>query len=242
MTAADAKAGRRRTLSGFTIELDVYSGPYEGLLALILKEEVEIFEVPLRELVALYREAHDPGGPALERDTEFVDSAASLVLLKGRALVPTPEPEDPTDTEDAPADLAERLTLYLKVKHGAEYLKERLAANAGSHPTGHALEPRPGRLHVPSKKLEAALARAVRRTAEPPVEHLGTISVTVGDLVALIRESLARGSVSFEEFVGGMDRLHAAVAFAAALSLAAEGRLVLSQAEPLGPLTLDPSS
>ena len=83
-----------RTLADFTVELDVYSGPYEGLLALILKDELEIFEVPLRELVALYRSAYyETSGTsgkvpsALERDTNFVDSATSLVLLKGRALI-----------------------------------------------------------------------------------------------------------------------------------------------------------
>jgi hypothetical protein len=35
-----------RSLSDFTVELDVYSGPYEWLLALILKDELEIFEIP----------------------------------------------------------------------------------------------------------------------------------------------------------------------------------------------------
>ena len=49
-----------RALSDFTVELEVYSGPYEWLLALILKEELEIFEVPLRELVSLYVQARDP--------------------------------------------------------------------------------------------------------------------------------------------------------------------------------------
>jgi segregation and condensation protein A len=43
-----------RALSDFTVELDVYSGPYEWLLALILEDELEIFEIPLRELVGLY--------------------------------------------------------------------------------------------------------------------------------------------------------------------------------------------
>ena len=94
-----AELRSRGTLEDFTVDLDVYSGPYEGLLALILKDELEIFEVPLRELVTLYRSAYEapeayakiPG--TLERDTNFVDSATSLLLLKGRALTPTPETE-----------------------------------------------------------------------------------------------------------------------------------------------------
>jgi chromatin segregation and condensation protein Rec8/ScpA/Scc1 (kleisin family) len=75
---------------------------------------------------------------------------------------------------------------------------------------------------------------------EPEVRHLGPVTVTVGDLVTLIRASLTHGPLSFEDLIRKMDRLHSAVAFAAALSLASEGRLILSQWEPFGPLTLQP--
>ena len=66
--------------------------------------------------------------------------------------------------------------------------------------------------------------------------------MTLQELVGVIRNSLVRGPISYEDLVRDMDRLHSAVAFAAALSLAHEGRLVLSQPEPLGPLTFEPAS
>jgi segregation and condensation protein A len=240
---------RGRALAAFTVELDVYSGPYEGLLALILKDELEIFEVPLRELVSLYQSSYrTPRAPgeaagALERDTDFVDSATSLVLLKGRALAPTPEPEEEAAGDEifSPQDLEDRLIAYLKIRRGAECLRERLAKNAGFYPSGHALRPRPGRLSVSHDRIAAAVRRALRRTAEPEVRHLGSITVTVGELATLIRTLLARGPLSFEDLVYGMDRLRSAVAFAAALSLASEGQVNLSQPEPFGPLTLEPT-
>jgi segregation and condensation protein A len=236
-----------RALSAFTVELDVYSGPYEGLLALILKDELEIFEVPLRELVTLYRDTNPPSTPgqspgALERDTDFVDSATSLVLLKGRALAPAPEVEgEEAEEGPSPQDLEERLVTYLKLRRSAEALGERFAKNAGLYPSGHALKPRPGRLALSKERLAKSARRAFSRTAEPKVSHLGPITVTVQELAALIRTSLVRGSLSFEDLVRDMDRLRSAVAFSAALSLAAEGRLTLSQPEPLGPLTLEPT-
>ena len=243
-TSTDQPRGGR-ALAAFTVELDVYSGPYEGLLALILKDELEIFEVPLRELVTLYRDTNPPGPPgespgALERDTDFVDSATSLVLLKGRALVPTAEAEGEEDDE-APSsqDLEERLVTYLKVRRGAEALAERFAQNAGLYASGHFLRPRPGRLVVGKERLAKAARRAFSRTAEPKVSHLGPITVTLQELAALIRTSLVRGPLSFEDLVRDMDRLRSAVAFSAALSMAAEGRLTLSQSEPFGPLTLE---
>lgn len=244
---------RRHVLSAFTVELDVYSGPYEGLLALILKDELEIFEVPLRELVGLYRDANHPGAgeegalweepKALERDTDFVDSATSLVLMKGRALTPTPELEEEEDGEAtlSSQDLEERLVNYLKIRRGAEALEGRFKSNAGFYASGHALSPRLRRLRLNTDRLAVAVRRAFSRTAEPEVRHLGPITVTVQELAALIRISLTHGPLSFEDLIRGMDRLRSAVAFAAILSLASEGYVNLSQAEPFGPLTLEPT-
>ncbi len=233
-----------RSLAGFTVELDVYSGPYEWLLALILKDEVEIFEVPLRELISLYLEARDPASSnALDRDTDFASSASSLILLKSRTLSPLFEPE-PDDEEGAvsPEELAERLSHYLKVRRGAEMLRERIGRNAGHYPSGHELKPRPGRLRVDGRRIELAAKRVFSRLEEPPVEHLGKITVTLQELAALIRASLSSGPVSYEDLTRGMDRLHTAVTFAAALSLAHEGRIKLVQSEPLGPLTMEAST
>ena len=84
-----------------------------------------------------------------------------------------------------------------------------------------------------------AARRTFSRTAEPEVRHLGPITVTVEDLVSFIKASLEGGPVSFEDLVRDMDRLRSAVAFAAALSLAAGGNIALRQPEPFGPLTLD---
>ena len=234
-----------RSLSDFTVELDVYSGPYEWLLALILKEEVEIFEVPLRELVGLYLRARNPEAPnALERDTDFAGSAAALVLLKSRTLSPALEADAEGDEEEivSPEQLAERLAEYLKVRRGAQTLRDRFAAGAGYHPSAHAIPPRPGRLRIDSERLSEAARRVFSRRLEPSVAHLGSITLTLQELASVIRAALVRGPVSYEELVRDMDRLNKAVAFAAALSLAHEGHLRLSQAEPLGPLTLEPGA
>jgi segregation and condensation protein A len=229
-------------LADFTVELDVYSGPYEWLLALILKEEVEIFEVPLRELVRLYLSSETSGrADRLDRDTDFVGSAAALVLLKSRTLSPPLGPEEePREEVFSPAQLADRLARYMKVRGGAHKLRERLQANAGFYPSAHLLRPRPGRLRIKRERLEGAARRAFSRHVEPSVRHLGPITVTLQELVAVIRASLTRGPLSFEELTREMNRLHSAVAFAAALSLAQEGNLRLRQPEPLGPLTLEP--
>jgi segregation and condensation protein A len=235
----------RRSLSDFTVELDVYSGPYEWLLALILKDELEIFEIPLRELVESYvssRETEVANG--LERDTDFAGSASALVLLKSRTLSPAidAEAEGPEDESLSPEEFAERLTEYLKIRRAAEHLRESFAANAGHYPSAHTVPPRPGRLQVKPDRVTLAARRAFSRLIEPPVRHLGPITVTLQELAGMIRSALAGGPVSYEILTNDMDRLNRAVAFAAALSLAQEGSLTLAQTEPLGPLTLTPTA
>ena len=231
-----------RSLSDFTVELDVYSGPYEWLLALILKDELEIFEVPLCELVASYMLARRPDAAnGLERDTDFAGSAAALVLLKSRTLSPAIDTEDIEDETLSPEELAERLTEYLKVRRAAEHLKIRFAANAGHYASGHTIPPRPGSLHVEPERLSLAARQTFSRVLEPPIRHLGPITVTLQELAGIIRTALAGGPISYETLTSDMDRMNSAVAFAAALSLAQEGSLTLAQTEPLGPLILEPS-
>lgn len=235
--------GGGRALSGFTVELDVYSGPYEWLLALILRDEVEIFEVPLRELVDTYLRSKIPDDPnSLERDTDFAGSAAALVLLKSRTLTPFSDPEDEAagDEPVTPEELAERLSKYLKVSRGAEVIRNRFGANQGFFPSSHTLPSKPGMLRIKQERVLQSARRTFSRLTEPPVRHLGPITITIQELAILIRTSLERGTVSYEDLVRDMGRLQSAVVFAAALSLAHEGRLTLSQPEPLGPLTLEP--
>ncbi len=241
----EAQTGARggRALSDFTVNLDVYSGPYEWLLALILKDEVEIFEVPLREIVSLYLDSRPTEAPdSLERDTDFAGSATALVLLKSRSLLPALDPEADDDDDEAlsPEQLAERMHQYLKIKRGAETLRARFETYAGFHPSAHYAPPRSGKLRIRQDKLTIAARRTFSRLVEPPVEHLGPITLTLQDLAAVIRTSLAHGPVSYETLTEKMDRLHSAVTFAAALSLAYEGRITLHQPAPLGPLTLEP--
>jgi segregation and condensation protein A len=234
-----------RSLSDFTVELDVYSGPYEWLLALILKDELEIFEVPLRELVESYLLARQPDAAnGLERDTDFAGSAAALILLKSRTLSPAID-ADSEGMEDEPLsaeELAERLMEYLKIRRAAEHLKDRFTSNAGQYGSAHTIAPRQGSLSVNPDRLSLAARQAFSRLIEPPVRHLGPITVTLQELAGIIRSAISGGPISYESLTSDMDRMNRAVAFAAALSLAQEGGLTLTQAEPLGPLTLEPAT
>ena len=76
----------------------VYEGPFDLLLNLILKEEVELYEVSLSGIVDAYLdELNRLDGVDLELATEFLLIAAILVELKARRLLPSDHRIDPDD-------------------------------------------------------------------------------------------------------------------------------------------------
>ena len=123
----------------------------------------------------------------------------------------------------------------MKIVAPPKLLRERFAANAGHYP-----RPTPcprGLAFCTSKPERVSLAarRAFSRLIEPPVRHLGPITVTLQELAGIIRTALATGPISYEILTRDMDRLNRAVAFAAALSLAQEGSLTSPRPNPRAP-------
>ena len=82
------------TVAELDLELDVFAGPFDLLLAVVLREEVDLLEVELGEIVIAYLEhVEEQGELDLEAATEFLVLIASLLELKSRLLLPAPEEE-----------------------------------------------------------------------------------------------------------------------------------------------------
>src|SRR6476661_803057 len=89
----DAESGGRRpvrsTPMSYAVRTPVFEGPFDLLLHLILKQEVELWEVSLSEIVDAYlTELDRMDGLDLDVATEFLLIAATLVELKARRLLP----------------------------------------------------------------------------------------------------------------------------------------------------------
>ncbi|MEE1571377.1 MAG: segregation/condensation protein A, partial [Acidimicrobiales bacterium] len=81
-----------------TVSTPVYEGPFDLLLNLILREEIELYEVSLSSIVDAYlAELENLGACDLEVTTEFLLIAAILLELKTRRLLPT---DDRFDIDD----------------------------------------------------------------------------------------------------------------------------------------------
>ena len=110
------------------LDLEVYQGPFDLLLSLIMKEEVDLLEVPLVEVITAYLEDMEAAGVAGYWDdmTEFLLLMSLLVEVKSRLLLPgaDTELEEEITPEEAREQLLARLFAYSKFKAAAERLSE----------------------------------------------------------------------------------------------------------------------
>ena len=225
------------------LDLDAFEGPFDLLLTLVLKEELDLAEVDVAGIVLAFverlaeREELD-----LEACGEFLVLVAALLELKARGLFPDEEAElADLEPEEAAEELARRLAEYRRAKEAAAWLAERLEAESdcffrlGPAP----LEPKPERRLAPQEPQ--ALAAALRAlAAEPPsvsLAHLELRFPPVAQFLERFRAVLSRRRVfDLDAEVEGMSRIEQAVAFLALLELRRGGEVALEQAAPFAPI------
>lgn len=225
------------------LDLDAFEGPFDLLLTLLLREELEPREVDVAAIVIAFVEHLDERGEVdLEACGEFLVLVAALLELKARLLFPDEAPElEALEPEEAADELARRLAEYRRMKEAAVWLSQRLAAERdrwfrlGPAP----LAPRGERRLAPQSAT--VLAEALRALAAmPPSVSLGHLALRfppVSRFLERFRALLARRRVfDFDQEVGALSRIEQAVAFLALLELRKAGEVALSQAAPFAPI------
>ena len=225
------------------LDLDAFEGPFDLLLTLVLKEELDLAEVDVAGIVVAFVErlaARDE----LDLDAcgEFLVLVAALLELKARGLFPDEEAElADLEPEEAAEELARRLAEYRRMKEAAAWLAERLAGEQdrffriGPAPLAPVVE-RPLAAQDP-----VALAAALRALAvEPPpvsVAHMALRFPPVSQFLGRFRALLAKRSrFLFDDEVRGLSRVEQAVAFLALLELRKAGEVGLDQPQPFAPI------
>jgi segregation and condensation protein A len=229
------------------LDLDVFAGPFDLLLTLILREEVDLLEVDLAEIVISYVDHLERRGELeLEAATEFLVLIAALLELKSRLMLPGAELEAiDLDPGEAAEELLARLLDAHRFRAAAESLRERLERQS---PFRFRSAPLPAALRrAPLQDAHAVydpalLGHAVGELLRPPervdVRHIPVSKVTVAERLAHLRRLLRRGSFSFEDAVGRADRVTVAVTVYALLELYKQGELTWAQEEPFGEVTV----
>lgn len=231
------------------LDLEVFQGPFDLLLTLVLKDEVDLLETDLAEVVLAYVAHLEAAGELdLEAATEFLVLIASLLELKSRLMLPQEEVavEEPAPAE-AVEELLARMLEYRRHRTAAGFLRERLEAEAGfryreAAPPAHlrlvALDAARA-TYAPS--LLAGAIEGLLRTPEPiDIGHVAAPLVSVDARLAHLRGLLgARRRFAWEDAVSGADRVTEAVTLFALLELYKAGEADWHQEEPFGPITVE---
>jgi len=233
------------------LDLEVFSGPFDLLLTLVLREEVDLLEVEVADVVLAYLDHLEARGELdLDAATEFLVLVAALLELKSRLLLPG---EDAGEADLAPEEAAEELLARLleagRFRRAAEHLAGLLRAQEGMRPRAAplpdwlrraqaALPADPGPPQHP-ERLARAVGALLRRPPPIDLSHVTAPAVSVAERLAHLRDLLRGGRVSFDAAVRGADRVTVAVTLYALLELHKRGEATWTQDEPLGPVVIE---
>jgi segregation and condensation protein A len=226
------------------LDLDAFEGPFDLLLTLVLREELDLAEVDVAGIIVAFIERlADRDELDLEACGEFLVLVAALLELKARGLFEEDADLAELEPEEAAEELARRLEEYRRMKEAAAWLSERLAGEAdrffrlGPAP----LAPQPERKLAPQEPEQlAAVLRLLSQ--EPPdvsLSHMALRFPPVAQFVERFRALLGRRSrIDFEEVADGLSRIEVAVAFLALLDLRRANEIVIDQAAPFAPIRI----
>ena len=226
------------------LDLDGFQGPFDLLLTLVLKEELELADVEVAEIVLAFIARLAERSPVdLEGCGEFLVLVSSLLELKARELFPDELALEELDPDEAAEELAERLAAYRRFRAAAGWLEERLAAEGDRYfRIGPApLAPTPAR--TLARQEPAELAGALRSLAkEPPAPSLRHLTLTFPPVSRFLERFRAvlrsRRRFDFEDEVRSLSRIEQAVAFLALLELRKRDEVRLGQPSAFDPITV----
>ncbi len=236
----------------YAVQTPVFEGPFDLLLHLILREQVDLYEISLATIVDAYlEELARMEHLDLEVATEFLLIAATLVELKAKRLLPG---DDDVDLDDDLSLWEERDLLLARLlecktfKDAALVLESLHGAAARSVPRTVGPDERyydlaPDLLEgVTPERLRQAFLTATAPKPQPRIDlfHVAPIRASVVDAVADLCHELPRlGQVSFRELTSSLaERLEVVVHFLAILELFKQGLVDLQQPETFGDIRI----
>jgi segregation and condensation protein A len=237
---------------GFRVSLSNFDGPFDLLLNLISKHEMDITEVSLsavtNEFIAYLKELDDD--EELDQASEFLVVAATLLDMKVAGLLPQGELVDAEAVAllEARDLLFARLLQYRAFKEVSAWFARCLHREGRRHVRAVRLDEKHRRktpelvwsLSVDDFAALALLAFAPKELPHVGLDHLHAPLVSIREQAAIVVTLLRSAeSVSFRELVAGVSEPGIVVArFISVLELYRHAALSFEQLEPLGELTL----
>ena len=250
--AASITDGR---VAGFSLHLDNFDGPFDLLLQLISRHKMDITDIALGtvtdEFIAYIKQLENSeNGWDLDKTTEFLVVAATLLDLKAAKLLPSGEIDDEADLAllEARDLLFARLLQYRAFKEISSIFAERIEQEEKSFARLVALEPHFAQLlpevliGVGAQRFAAIANRVLTPKTTPTfsIDHLHRPLVSVAEQATKVVEHLRRvGRVTFRALIADADSTLVVVArFLSLLELYREGVVRFEQVISLGELQI----
>ena len=113
------------------VHLRDFEGPLDLLLFFIRRDEVDVYDIPIARIADEYLEAvRLMQRLDLDEAAEFIYTAALLIQIKARMLLPRPPAEDGEEPEDPRAELVQRLLEYIQYREAGAQIGEAVAGQA----------------------------------------------------------------------------------------------------------------
>ena len=252
LTPASITDGR---VAGFSLHLSNFDGPFDLLLQLISKHKMDITEIALGavtdEFIAYIKQLENAdSGWDLDKTTEFLVVAATLLDLKAAKLLPSGQVDDEADLAllEARDLLFARLLQYRAFKEIASIFTERIDREEKSFARLVALEPHLAQLlpevliGVGAQRFAAIANRVLTPKTSPifSIDHLHQPTVSVAEQASKIVEQLRRtGRMTFRGLTADAENTLVVIArFLALLELYKEGVIRFEQMISLGELQI----
>jgi segregation and condensation protein A len=235
------------SISTLELDLEIFTGPFDLLLTLVLREEVDLLELQLAEVVLAYLDHLEERGELdLETATEFIVLIAALLELKSRLMLMGEDDEElDIEPEQAAEELLARMLDARRYRSAAAHLGELLAVQRGVRFRQAPLPPglrrtvvAPAEGSQDPQALGEAMGRLLTMPPQISLRHVSTPRVAVSERLAVLRGLLRRGAFSFEEAVRGADRMTVAVTLFALLELYKRGEADWEQGESFGEIAV----
>lgn len=228
------------------LDLDLFEGPLDLLLTLVLRDEVDLAELPVTQVVEASLGGDEPWDPPTAG--ELIVLMAALVDLKSRRLVGEAEDDlepDP-EAEEVRERLYQRLVAYAPFQKAAGWLAEADRVAGAVHYRKVPMEGAPAFVTPgDAADLAAAMNRVLREPPAPSLAHLNTGRVNVSEVIHRLRAQLSfDDELSFEaqlderdgRVIGGA--LREGVTLLAALEMAHRGEVSLHQPLAFGDILI----
>lgn len=195
-TKSARKTDERESASPFSVVVgQVYDGPLDLLLDLIRKQDIDIYDIPIAKITAQFL-SYVEGLKQTDVDAagDFIYTAALLIHIKSRMLLPRSPAETDAESEDPRRELVERLLEHERFKNAAQMLrqKQQIEEATWTRPAFREFQDEGDEREIAADTVDLVrvFREVLERVKQRPVLNVDDESVTVGQMIDYLRRRL----------------------------------------------------